>query len=81
MSQSKKPMSLAMKILIAMIAAIIVGLVLQSQAAFLTSYIQPLGTIFLNLLKFIVVPIVLFSIMAGVVSMRDIRKVGKIGGI
>lgn len=34
---------------------------------------------FLNLLKFIVVPIVLFSIMCGIISMRDIKKVGAIG--
>ncbi|MBQ6622062.1 MAG: dicarboxylate/amino acid:cation symporter [Mogibacterium sp.] len=79
--KEKKPMSLATKIFIALVAGIVVGLVFQSQADFLTSYIQPFGTIFLNLLKFIVVPIVLFSIMAGVVSMSDIRKVGKVGGI
>ena len=42
-------------------------------------YIKPFGTIFLNLLKFIVVPIVLFSIMCGIISMRDIKKVGAIG--
>lgn len=42
-------------------------------------YINPFGTIFLNLLKFIVVPIVLTSIIAGVISMKDIRKVGSIG--
>ena len=42
-------------------------------------YIKPFGTIFLNLIKFIVVPIVLTSIIVGVISMRDIRKVGSIG--
>jgi Na+/H+-dicarboxylate symporter len=41
--------------------------------------IRPFGTLFLNLLKFIVVPIVLLSITAGVISMKDIRKVGSIG--
>ena len=41
---------------------------------------KPFGTLFLNLLKFIVVPIVLFSIMNGVISMKDIKKVGSIGG-
>ena len=44
-----------------------------------TSYIKPLGTIFLNLIKWVVTPLVFFSIMAGVISMRDIRKVGSIG--
>lgn len=42
-------------------------------------YIKPFGTLFLNLVKFIVVPIVLFSIMSGVISMQDMRKVGSIG--
>ncbi|SDB06604.1 Sodium:dicarboxylate symporter family protein [Butyrivibrio sp. INlla16] len=54
-------------------------MLLQSHADFADSYIKPIGTIFLNLLKFIVVPIVLFSIMAGIISMSDIRKVGSIG--
>ena len=40
---------------------------------------QTVWNIFLNLLKFIVVPIVLFSIMCGIISMRDIKKVGAIG--
>ena len=44
-----------------------------------TSYIKPFGTIFLNLIKWVVTPLVFFSIMAGVISMRDIRKVGSIG--
>ena len=48
---------------------------------FAVTYIKPFGTIFLNLVKFIVGPIVLFSIMAGVVSLSDIRKLGSIGGI
>ena len=60
--------------------AIIAGLLLQNYAEYTEEYIRPFGIIFLNLVKFIVVPIVLFSIMAGVVSMKDIRKVGAIGG-
>ena len=54
--------------------AIVVGLLIQSHATFAENYIKPFGTIFLNLLKFIVVPIVLFSIMCGIISMRDIKK-------
>lgn len=79
MNKQKKKLPLAMQIFIALILAIVVGLLIQSQAAFAESYIKPFGTIFLNLLKFIVVPIVLFSIMCGIISMRDIKKVGAIG--
>lgn len=77
--ENKKNMPLAMKIFIALILGIIVGLLMQSKAEFASTYILPFGTIFLNLIKFIVVPIVLFSITVGIISMQDIRKVGSIG--
>ena len=54
---------------------------MQKYSDFAVSYIKPFGTIFLNLVKFIVGPIVLFSIMSGVISLKDIRKVESIGGI
>lgn len=76
----KKKLSLAAQIFIALVLAIIVGLLMQNTADFANAYIKPFGTIFLNLVKFIVCPIVLFSIMAGIVSMKDIKKVGIIGG-
>lgn len=77
--KEKKKLSLAGQIFIALILAIIAGLLMQSHAEFAENYIKPFGTIFLNLLKFIVVPIVLFSIMSGIISMSDIKKVGSIG--
>ena len=77
--KEKKKMSLAMQIFIALVLAIAAGLLLQKHAQFAETYIKPFGTIFLNLLKIIVVPIVLFSIMCGIISMRDIKKVGAIG--
>ncbi len=79
MKKEKKKLSLAMQIFIALVAAIIAGLLMQNHADFANAYIKPFGTIFLNLVKFIVVPIVLFSIMSGVISMRDIKKVGSVG--
>lgn len=77
--QEKKKMSLAMQIFIALVLAVIAGLLLGKHADFANSYIKPFGTIFLNLIKFIVCPIVLFSIMCGIISMRDVKKVGSIG--
>ena len=62
-------------------SSIIAGLLMQKYSDFAVSYIKPFGTIFLNLVKFIVGPIVLFSIMSGVISLKDIRKVESIGGI
>lgn len=71
--------NLAAQIFIALVLAIVVGLLFGKNPAFAVSYIKPFGTIFLNLLKFIVCPIVLFSILAGMISMKDIKKVGSIG--
>lgn len=78
MKKGKKP-SLAMQIFIALVLAILCGLALQGHSALVEHYIKPFGIIFLNLVKFIVVPVVLFSIMCGIISMQDIRKVGSIG--
>lgn len=74
-----KKISLTAQIGIALLLAVIAGILLRNQADFVNTYIKPFGIIFLNLLKFIVVPLVLFSIMAGILSMNDISKVGKLG--
>ncbi len=79
MEKSKKKLSLAAQIFIALVLGIIVGVCLTNQVAFAVKYIKPFGTIFLNLVKWVVTPLVFFSIMAGVISMRDIRKVGSVG--
>ncbi len=43
-------------------------------------WIKPIGTLFLNLLRMIAVPLVLFSLAAGVASLNDTAKLGRIGG-
>ena len=79
---TKRKMPLAMWICVGLIVGVAAGLVLMAVPNgkdIANSYIKPWGTIFLNLLKFIVVPIVLFSIASGVISMQDVGKVGSIG--
>ena len=46
---------------------------------FTLAYIQPFGDIFINLLKLIAVPLVLFSIISGVTSLGNIQKLGRMG--
>lgn len=77
----KKKMSLPMQILIALILGIVVGLIcyFTGMADFTANYLKPFGTIFVNLLKFIVVPVVLFSMIDGILSMDDMKKVGAVG--
>ncbi|MBR3706413.1 MAG: cation:dicarboxylase symporter family transporter, partial [Firmicutes bacterium] len=78
--KSTKKINLTAQIIIALILGIVIGLAMQNQQDFANSYIKPFGTIFLNLIKTIVVPLVLFSITQGIISLKDIRKVGSIGG-
>ena len=68
---------------------IVIGLVLGIVWAFLSSFmgwneftirwIDPFGMIFIRLLKFIAVPLVLFSIIGGVSGLRDVSKLGRLG--
>lgn len=63
-----------------MLAGIAVGFIfLKIGGTFTTDYLKPFGTIYINLLKFMVVPVVLFSIMSGVISLNDLKKVGSVG--
>lgn len=68
---------------------VIIGLILGAVYAFLSvkydwnqftlDYIKPFGDIFINILKLIAVPLVLFSIITGVASLKDIKKLGRMG--
>ena len=68
---------------------IVIGLVLGIVWAFLSSFmgwneftirwIDPFGMIFIRLLKFIAVPLVLFSIIGGVSGLKDVSKLGRLG--
>ena len=71
--------SLTIQILIALVLACIAGYAMQNHVEFAEAYIKPFGTIFLNLLKFVVVPLVMFSIISGIMEMQDVKKVGRLG--
>lgn len=83
-SDGKKPwykrLSLTTWILLALVLGVVAGLGLQGTPEIADMYIKPVGTVFLNLIKMIVVPLVIFSIMTGIISLSDIKKVGAIGG-
>ena len=78
---TKKKLTLPVQIVIALIAGVAVGLICYFAGVpeFTTNYLKPFGTIFVNLLKFIVVPVVLLSMIDGILSMGDMKKVGSIG--
>ena len=62
-----------------MTAGIAAGLCFLGNPEFTTVYIKPVGTIYINLLKFLVVPVVLFSITDGIISLKDLKRVGNVG--
>lgn len=80
MKTKKLQLSLTTQIFLALVLAIIVGVFLTKTPEIATDYIAPFGKIFLNLIKWIVCPLVFFSIMSGVISLQDIKKIGSIGG-
>ena len=64
------------QIIAAFILAIIVGLIFGERA----NVVQPLGDLFLRLIKFIIVPLILSTIIVGVTSAGDIKKLSRLGG-
>lgn len=75
----KKKLSLSTIIIFSLILGVICGILLQGNPVIATDYIKPFGTIFLNLLKMIVIPVVFLSMIQGIVSLKDMKKVGSIG--
>ena len=77
--ETKKKLSLPVQIFIALVLGIVVGLVFYfiGIADFTTNYLKPFGDIFVNLLKFIMVPVVLLSMIDGIISMGEILHRGQ----
>ncbi|AUX71395.1 glutamate/aspartate:proton symporter GltP [Erwinia pyrifoliae] len=75
--------SLAWQILIALVLGIIVGAVLHNQPEnrewLVTNILSPAGDIFIHLIKMIVVPIVISTLIVGIAGVGDAKKLGRIG--
>ncbi|MFK4763859.1 dicarboxylate/amino acid:cation symporter [Desulfobaculum sp. SPO524] len=67
-------MKLWMKILIGMVIGVLFGLVFPT----LTPYVEPLGTLFLKGIKLLIVPLVFASLVSGMTSMSDLKKLWRI---
>ncbi|MRI59005.1 MAG: dicarboxylate/amino acid:cation symporter [Epsilonproteobacteria bacterium] len=87
---AKKKMSLTTKVIIGMVLGIMVGLLinisgLNAEGSFTNMYVvnglfYVIGKLFITALKMLVVPLVLFSLITGVIGIGDIRELGKVGG-
>ncbi|MEH7107446.1 cation:dicarboxylate symporter family transporter [Bacillus sp. JJ1764] len=74
-----KRISLAWQIFIGLALGIVVGGIFYGNPH-VADYLQPIGNIFIRLIKMIVVPIVVSSIIVGVAGVGDIKSLGKLGG-
>lgn len=75
----KKKLSLTSWIIISLVLGIVVGLLFQKNPSFTTNYLKPIGNVYISLLKFLVAPVVLCSIVSGIISLKDLNRVKTIG--
>ena len=70
------------QIVIGLILGVFYGILSASMgwSQFTVDWIVPIGDIFLNLLKLIAVPLVLGSLIMGIASLSDVKKLSRIGG-
>ncbi|MBR2516260.1 cation:dicarboxylase symporter family transporter, partial [Geobacillus sp.] len=74
-----RKIGLAWQIFIGLILGIMVGAIFYGSPKVAT-YLQPIGDVFLRLIKMIVIPIVVSSLIVGVANVGDVKKLGKLGG-
>ena len=77
-----KNLALHWKIIIGMVLGVAYGLIANQigWVSFTNDWIKPWGTIFVNLLKLIAIPLVFASLIKGVASLSDISRLSRIGG-
>lgn len=75
-----KKMQLTTKIFLGLFLGIVVGFFLQSAPEIAQTYIKPFGTLFINMIKMVIVPLVFSSLIVGAASIGDIKSLGRIGG-
>lgn len=73
-------MNLSVQIFVSLVLSVVVGLFLGDAATGpVKTWIAPVGTMFINLIKMMIVPVVLCSLIVGMTSMGDMKKLGRIG--
>lgn len=78
-----RKMALHWKILLGMVLGVVFGFIMVSFSGgkeIVLDWIKPFGTIFINALKLIAVPLILGSLISGVSDLKDISKLSKMGG-
>jgi Na+/H+-dicarboxylate symporter len=75
-------LALHWKILIGMILGLVFGYLMKNMELkeIVVDWVKPFGTIFINLLKMIAVPLIVVSLIVGLSDLKDISKLSKLGG-
>ena len=68
--------NLTVQVLVAITLGVILGLVAPATARAM----KPLGDTFVNLVKMVIAPVIFLTIVLGIATMRDLKKVGRVGG-
>ncbi len=79
-----KKLELHWKILIGMALGVVFGLIMTNfdfGKDFISDWIKPFGTIFINSLKLIAIPLILASLVKGISDLKDISKLSQMGGV
>ena len=79
-----KKLALHWQIILGMVLGVLFGLILlnfEGGKSFIINWIKPFGTIFINSLKLIAVPLILASLIKGVSDLKDLSKLSSMGGI
>lgn len=78
-----KKLALHWQILLGMVLGVVAGIIaaqISGGNKFIIDWIKPFGTIFINALKLIAVPLIVASLIKGVSDLKDISKLSKMGG-
>lgn len=77
-----KKLALHWQILIGMFAGVALGVLAANMGwnQFVTDWIKPFGTIFINLLKLIAIPLIVASLIKGVSDLKDVSQLSRMGG-
>lgn len=73
-------MKLTTKILLSLLVGAVVGLFMTGNPGIANTFIKPVGTLFINLITMVIVPLVLASLVVGAASLGDMKTLGRIGG-
>ncbi len=76
MATNKKSLGLAWQMLIGLVLGVIVGAIIDADIG--KTYLQPFGTLFIRLIRMVVVPLVIATLIAGAANIADISKLGRV---